>query len=167
MRPDFLAGVPVRPTVWRSELMPLTVPQQPAGGLVQAGVRVYFPTRTDRGVWPVVGIEIATADGVSDQRQQWTYITLCDIAGRELLQEFPMGMLPRDPFKVPTNVAPRPLPFAHLPVCWENSYWQQAITLAVGAPSFFAIWVHYAAPEPFRVHPFLPSSRSGSITPPQ
>lgn len=149
MRSDVLNGLPVSPPIWYSELMPFDTPVDTVNAAT-AGQRHYFPSRTARGMWPVIGIANGSVIGVTSLYYGYVYVTLCDVRGEALISEFPMNLFP-----VGVNLSGIGSPIAHaralqfdrLPISWENSYWQLSSPVVLASPDTLALWIHYAKPD--------------------
>lgn len=111
--------------------------------VISAGERFYFPSRTARGMWPVIGLFNESVADVSYAYQESLFLTLVDNDGNALLQDFPLTLLPNYD---PTGVNP-PLmtfQFAGLPINWESSFWTTSVQIF--NPNETALWVLYANP---------------------
>lgn len=132
---------PVPPVVHQAEIMPLQIPRR----VIRRGERFPFPSRTDRGDWPVIGLQNVGLQNITQASDAFLYLTLRDASGNNLLGSYPLGLLPIN-FLLPVPGQPFiTAQFAHMPVCWENSYFETANQFFT--PNDGAIVVIYGRPQ--------------------
>lgn len=114
--------------------------------VILVGESFNFPSRTDRGMWPVVGLRNHPVQNFSHQYLPYVHITLVDVEGNAFLKDYPLALIPSWPLSPSLGVGPMmTLKLARLPICWEASYWSTAANIF--GPIDTAIWVDYGKPD--------------------
>lgn len=87
------------------------------------GQPINFPSRTDRGDWPVVGLATNyLLGGTNSLGLRGTYIVLKDRSGDVLIQDMPLSRLCQPRFGTLSG-GWKWNTFAWLRICWEKSYY--------------------------------------------